>query len=447
MNNNLDYIRKVLGFAIPLSASSLVNVIVSFASMFMVASLGEDQLAAAALALPTFITFSMVLPIFYAVGILASHYRGQGKEHKEFGDLFKNGLWLAILLAIPTGLILWHADHLLLLFGQDPKLVQLTRLNFHFAAFAIIPMLIGIVFMQFYTGIGHPRFSLILSLITAPLTLFFAYALILGHFGFPKLELGGASCASMIASSLVCIATLIYMKLSKKLKPYHLFSGSFLPNIQLCKTILFLGLPIGLQFFGELGAMTVGTYFMGFFGPTALAASQVVSQYAMLLVMLFLGLSQAMAILTSEAYGKNEISLVRHYLKASMTILLMIFIFIAIFFFFTPRYLIQFFLSQSDINNAYLTHLATVFFAVSVFGLFLDGLRNLYSGTLRGMHDSKVPMKINIMCLWFISLPLCYLIAFPLGGGPIGLRIGFIVGGYVLAAVLLGRRIYKKLKG
>ena len=414
--------------------------------MHMIASLGEQQLAAAALAVPTFISFSMVLPIFYAVGILASSYRGQSKHSHEFGDLFKNGLWLALLLAIPIVLILWHADRLLLLFGQDPSLVKLTHLNFHFAAFAIIPLLIGTVITQFYTGIGHPRFALIISLITAPLTITLSYAFILGHFGFPKLALAGAPCASLISSLLVCIFTLSYMAISKILKPYHLFSGSFFPNLQLCKTILFLGLPIGLQFFGELGAMTMSTYFMGFFGATALASAQVVSQYAMLLVMLFLGLSQAVSILTSEAYGKNEMGVVRHYLKASVSILVVIFIFVGFFFFFMPHYLIRFFLSQSDINNPYLTHLATIFFAISVFGLFLDGLKNLYSGTLRGLHDSKVPMKINIICLWFASLPLSYIAAFPLGGGPVGIRVGFIVGGYLLAVLLLHRRIYKKLK-
>jgi len=53
-----------------------------------------------------------------------------------------------------------------------------------------------------------------------------------------------------------------------------------------------LGFPIGIQFGAELAAMTVATYFMGYFGVIALAASQIVSQYSLIVVMVTLGLSQ-----------------------------------------------------------------------------------------------------------------------------------------------------------
>ena len=72
--------------------------------MMMVAQLGKEQLAAGSLAIPTFITIMTVTAtIFYAIGILISHHRGQNKTPTEIGLIVKNGFWLAIFLAFPAG--------------------------------------------------------------------------------------------------------------------------------------------------------------------------------------------------------------------------------------------------------------------------------------------------------------------------------------------------------
>lgn len=89
--------------------------------------------------------------------------------------------------------------------------------------------------------------------------------------------------------------------------------------------------------------------------------------------------------------------------------------------------------------------LAIYFFAIAGVVLFVDGIRNLISGALRGLHDSSSPMKIGIICLWLIALPMCCCVGFVFHGGPVGLRIGFS-SGFLIAAVLLFRRIHKKLQ-
>ncbi len=55
-------------------------------------------------------------------------------------------------------------------------------------------------------------------------------------------------------------------------------------------------------------------------------------------------------------------------------------------------------------------------------------------------------MIVGIICLWLISLPACYLAGFNFDGGPVGLRLGFSIG-FVLAALILWRRIWSKTAG
>lgn len=71
---------QVIAFALPISAAGVVNMVSGFIAMMMVALLGKEQLAAGALSIPTFITIMTVTAtIFYSIGILISHQKGQDK--------------------------------------------------------------------------------------------------------------------------------------------------------------------------------------------------------------------------------------------------------------------------------------------------------------------------------------------------------------------------------
>lgn len=438
--------REVTLFALPLSMGGLVNMMASFVAMLVVARLGKIELAAGALAIPSFITImTVVATVFYAVGILISHCRGQENAPKEIGELVRSGFWLAILLALPASIVIWNLDKILLLCKQNPQLVILTREYFHFAALSITPTLITMVISQFYTGIGNPRFTMITSLCSLPVVIILCYGFILGHWGFPALGLAGVSCAIFIGQTIVCIGALLYTVCVNKNKHYAIFSGMFLPNWKLCQRLFLLGMPIGLQFGSELAAMTLATYFMGYFGIIALASSQIVSQYTLLIVMVTLGLSQAVTVLVSVAYGKAQLDLIKQYLRAAMLILMIFFMVVFLFFFWLPEILIRPYLNIHNPDNSNMIKLATGLFAVSGVTLLVDGLRNIFSGALRGLHDSKLPMKVGISCLWLISLPVCYGVAFLCHGGPIGLRFGFL-SGFVIATLLLWITIRNKIK-
>jgi len=190
--------------------------------------------------------------------------------------------------------------------------------------------------------------------------------------------------------------------------------------------------------------MTMATYLMGHFGVTALAATQIVSQYTMILIVLLIGLTQALSILISQALGKKDLSLVKAYLYASILLLVFLCSLVSVLFLFFPKALIQFYMSNKMVD-AHLQYLATAFFAISACLIFIDGLRHILSGTLRGLHDSQSPMRIGIIAMWFVALPMSYLTGMVYQGGPIGLRIGF-VSGFIFAVILLVLRTRKKLQ-
>lgn len=432
---------KILIFSLPIIMSAMINMASGFVAMLMVAQLGHVQLAAGALAISTFIPILTVsVTVFYSISILISHYKGAKKSAEEIGYLVKNGFWLAAMMIVPVIVLLHSMDKVLLLFKQDPQLVVLTTGYFHFAALTMIPNLAGSVIMQFYTGIGKPKFAFFIALMTLLPTIALSYILILGKFGFPVLGLTGITAANFIMGSLTVTLILFYMYFQKNLSQYKIFSGKFWPDLSLCKKLFMLGMPIGIQFGAELSAMAAATYMMGHYGVSALAASQISSQYAMLLVMVFLGISQAISVFVSEAYGKNDFSVIKQYVNAAMLILAAIFIIVIALFVLMPAPFINIYVNTADPQNKYLVYLAEYFLVIMGVLLMIDGIRNIFSGALRGMHDSATPMRIGVICMWLVSLPIAYLISFPLNGGPIGLRIGF-GSGFILAVILLWRKL------
>ncbi|MCP3680493.1 MAG: hypothetical protein GY782_09695 [Gammaproteobacteria bacterium] len=85
---------------------------------------------------------------------------------------------------------------------------------------------------------------------------------------------------------------------------------------------------------------------------------------------------------------------------------------VLLFILFGSKILIGFYVDVHHNANHHLVHLATLFLYISCIMLLIDGGRNILSGALRGLQDSKVPMIIGVLCLWLISLPLGYMIGF-----------------------------------
>ena len=223
---------------------------------------------------------------------------------------------------------------------------------------------------------------------------------------------------------------------------FYLFNNLCRIDWQLSQKIFSLGMPIGVQFGGELAAMAIISLWMGYFGVAALVATQVVAQYSMLIIMVMLALSQALSVLLSEAMGRHDVALVKNYLIAAFILLGLFFIGVIIIFLRYPQQLIYLYMGATIETEV--MRLTIYFFAIAAFALLFDGIRHLLAGALRGLQYSLLPMKVGLMCLWLIALPLSYLTAFVFAQGAIGLRIGFAVG-FILAAGLLSKHLHKIL--
>jgi MATE family multidrug resistance protein len=429
--NNNDHLgenlKHVARFALPMVMNMLIGIIPTLCSMWFLSRLGKDQLAAAGLASPSFYTVITFFVVgLTAIGIKVGHSLGKGEQH-DVGLWVRNGFLLAILLCIPAVLILLNLSHLLLWMGQKPHLVALAKPFFMYGAMAIVMMLLNTVINQYFSGIGHPKIAFIMQLITLPLIIALSYVLVLGKFGFHQYALGGINLASFWIDALMFIAALCIAHWAKFSKHFAIFESLSGITWERCKDLINLGWPISVQVSGELLAITIVAYFIGLFGADALAASQITQQFILVYVMIVLGLSQAVGILVSQARGKGDLSQVHGINRAGIVIVVCLAVFFGVFFIGMPRYLVHMYLDMHHPAHSVVVDYAVKFMAIGAIYNLFDGMRNVMTGTLRGMQDSKIPMQIGIISLWFIGLPLSAFAGFIYPHGAVALRGGFML--------------------
>src|SRR5579872_2471156 len=142
----------LLGLAIPLVLTSIVQSSLFFFETVFLAHLGEDVLAAGALVNWLFATLIVVLyGTFSAVNVLIAHKHG-ANDRLGITYVFRDGLLLAFMLAIPTFLLFWNIPSIFVLFGQSPQLVTLAKVYLHALAWGLYPKFIVIVLFELVLG-------------------------------------------------------------------------------------------------------------------------------------------------------------------------------------------------------------------------------------------------------------------------------------------------------
>ena len=121
-------VKMVWSFSLPIMLNSLLAILPSIGSIWILARLGKDQLAAAGLATPTFYTIlTLFVSGFYAVGIKVGHSFGKDNNNSDIGMWVANGFMLAIILTIPAIVILLNIHILLIHLGQKPHLIAIAE--------------------------------------------------------------------------------------------------------------------------------------------------------------------------------------------------------------------------------------------------------------------------------------------------------------------------------
>ena len=434
-----DELRSSFALAWPLIIAQLAQNLLFTTDVVLMGWLGPQYLAAGTLAGAFLIPFQLTgIGIVSAVAPLVAQARGRG-DTKAVRRIVRQGFWVAIAVATLLIPVVLSIRPIYLALGQDPYTTELAESYMQAGFWMLYPVLGIMVVRSFLSAFAATRAILVVTVIGVIVNAGLAYALMFGHFGFPRLELRGAAIATGLVNVIMFLALLGYVVTHKKLKRFHVLARFFKPDWPRFFEILRVGLPIGLTVSAEVGLFSVAAILMGLLGTNETAAHAVALQLASMAFMVPLGLGMAATVRVGLAYGRGDAEGVR---KAAWTAIALGVGFMALtatLFLIMPHTLVAIFLDSHNPENTTALMLAATYLGIAGLFQLVDGAQVVAAHALRGLSDTRVPSLMAIFGYWFVGLPTAYVLGFVLNWRGTGIWLGLATGLAFVAALLIAR--------
>lgn len=436
----MQKIREILRIGLPIMLGQACVIILAFADNIMIGWHSVDELAAS-----SFVNNVMNLFILTELGFAAGMTPMIGADNgtgniKGIGITVKNGLVTNGIIGgisiILLTIIYFCLDH----FGQAPELMPYIKPYFAIIGISTLFALGFNVLKQFTDGICRPMISMTLLMIGNLLNIFGNWVLIYGKLGFPEMGLTGAGISTLVSRALILLVFVVFIFKSKKMNEYARAIKEALLSRGEMKTVFKMGYPVGIQMALESSTFTFAAVMAGWLGVIQLAAHQVVITISQLFFLMMQGLSFAVSILVSNAFGRKDLGSVREYarkgyfmtLGISATLSALLYCF---------RYQAAGIFTDSPEVSAMAVSLFFLLFAYQ----FGDGLQLCFANVLRGIQDVKPIMYAAFVSYYLIAIPSAYVLGFKTSLGIHGIWLGFPIG-LTLAGIFFYARYRSDLK-
>lgn len=430
--------KKILPLALSMGSTQLVMVASGFLCIIMLAHLGHDVLAASALIISTQMSVMLIgMSILFSLSLLIGHAYG-AKNYALIGNFMQIGWAFAVLISLPIMLLFWFIGPILIFFGEPLPIVPIVVQFFHVYILGVIPVQWVICNQQLCYGTHQQRLAIAASYTGVVVLLITAYIFIFGKLGMPALGAAGFGYAmvAQVWSSLILM--LVFFR-RKSFKEFNLFSYRLHKSRAALRQMFKIGWPMSVQLSTEMLYFFVVSLMVGWIGASALAAYQVVSQCIFLTVIPVFALSQAIAIVVGQAKGAGEFHEIKNLGYAGLRIALIWSLLASLVFIFCPRWLASFYFNIQDPANAITLKWVIGLFLITAFSQTVDSTRNVMTGALRGLFDTRYAMYVAIIVLWLIALPLGYTLGFIADWGVLGIALGSATGMLVGTVLILSR--------
>jgi len=438
-----------LRLAGPLVLTNLTQAGIQATDVVLLGWLGSRSLAAGALGNNLYIAcliFGMGL-VTAASPLISRQVGSMPHSVRDVRRTVRQTMWAVVTIACPVMLLLWHAESLLVLMGQDPVLAAQAAQFVRALEWGFVPALFYLVLRGFVAALERPIWSLVIGIAGVIFNACLNYSLIFGAMGLPRLGLVGAGIGSSITQTMMFAGLAIVISRHARFRRYHLFGRFWRADWARYATVWRLGAPIAMTLGLEITIFNAAVFLMGLVGTAALAAHAVAIQIASLTFMVPLGLSQAATVRVGLALGRRDAAGITRAGWTSWCLGVGFMTLAACLLWAAPRPIVGLFLDTHSAADAEVVQLAVSFLGIAALFQIFDGAQAVGAGMLRGLHDAKIPMLFAAFGYWVIGLGIALWLGFGLHWGGIGIWIGLASGLAVVAVLMLARWLRRERIG
>ncbi|MBL0966631.1 MAG: MATE family efflux transporter, partial [Blastomonas sp.] len=255
-------IRALLLLAGPLVLGNLAQMAIHTTEVIILGRYDVQALAAAALAVNLYFacgTFGMGL--MTAASPMIAAERGRRKHSvRDIRRTVRQGMWVALTVCLPIWAVLWNAERLFLLMGQQPDLARDAGQFMRIAMWGLLPWLLQFVLRMYVSALERPIWGVFVTLCGVAMNLVACWALVFGNLGFPELGLKGAAIANLLANCTLFAVMALVVTQVRAFRRYRLFGRFWVADWGRYRALFKLGLPIGVTFAFEVAIFSSAAF-------------------------------------------------------------------------------------------------------------------------------------------------------------------------------------------
>ncbi len=412
--------REIVALATPVVIAKLSFTAMGMVDTAMVGRLGATEQGAVGIATTYMFTlFVFGLGVLGVVNTYVSQNHGAGRR-RACGLVLGQGLRLAVAMGAVTLAALFLSAPLFSWAGLSDGVAS-SGYEYLFYRSLGLPGVFGYwAYNGFMEGLGRTRTAMKLTVVGNLINIVGDYLLIFGPGPFPQMGVAGAGLATAVANLVMlgCFVAVVH----RPRGPFAAFGPELVrrplhgPTV---RRMLRTGLPMGLQFFLEIGAFLVFSVMVGWVGDVALAANQVALRLMSFSFMTTWGIATAATTLVGRYQGEGRPG---EAMAAGRRALVLSLIFTgacAVLFIGGAGPLVRVFTPDPRVAAI----AVPLLLVAAVFQVF-DGINGVSYGALRGAGDTRWPMWVVVGINWSLGVPLVYLLTVTAGLGALGAWLG-----------------------
>src|SRR3569833_2011954 len=388
-----DEFRAMLALGWPLVLTNLVQIALTTTDVIVVGRLGPTSLAAATRGVNLYLAV-----LLFGIGLLTATSpmmaSAIGRKRHVVRDVrrtFRQGLWSAVLVAVPSWIVLWQAEAILIAFRLDPALAADAAVFMHHLHWGLLPSLGYIVLRSFVAARERPVWALVITGMAVFFYVAANYALVFGHFGLPAMGLSGSGTATALSNLFLFAGMVLVVLRAPRFRRYRLFGHWWRPDWPRLRTLWRIGLPIGATVMFEITVFNAAVFLMGQFGTAAIAAHAIAIQIASTTFMVPMGVGQAATVRVGLASGARDPGGITRAGWSAFTLAIVFMATMSALMLTEPRLLIAAFIDINDPANTEVLGLAGSFLMCAAIFQIFDGAQVVGAGMLRGLQDTRGP--------------------------------------------------------
>lgn len=403
-----EFYRTFLMVGIPLMIQQFVSSSLNFIDNLMIGRLGTNYIAAVGFANNVYRIYDLCLfGIYSGMGIFIAQYYGKRdfKVIKQiFGTMVRVGFLIGLVFSMGAYIF---AEKILSIYTVDPEVLKIGVSYLRRAVFCYNFYSLSFAIGFTFRAMGQTKVPMVASATGVIVNTVFNYFLIYGYGGFPKLEEKGAATATVIARmvELIIFILIVFIKdynLKGKLKEYL-----NIPSV-LIKEIVKKTIPVFFtELFWILGTigLTVAYAKLGTKSSAAIQISEVVNALA---AIVFMGISNAAAVIIGHTIGQGNIQRVKEYSKkilkvAAIMALLSVFAIQS-----SAHLIVGLYKLPSDVSVLALQSMRI--FGLVVFFKMINW--SILIGLFRAGGDTKIAFLADTIPLWCFAVPVAFIGAY-----------------------------------